>query len=81
MTAPTSYHNQFSKITQLESLLSNHDWFHEFSDDQKVWKRGNLELQQIRDLANYIGKVGITLWQRHHDIHFYLPKFQPSKVK
>lgn len=38
---PTEYHD----------LCSGHDWYHDYSDDHKVWTRGQRERLKLRQLA------------------------------
>jgi hypothetical protein len=28
-------------LTEYWNMLARHDWYHEYSDDQSVWRRGN----------------------------------------
>jgi len=35
-------------LTTLESLLKTHDWFYQYSDDHRVWKKGRDQEDEIR---------------------------------
>ena len=35
-------------LTTLESLLKTHDWFYQYSDDHRVWKKGSDQEDEIR---------------------------------
>ena len=39
---------------QYRGLLKNHDWFSEYSDDQRVWEKGSTEYQKIIQMAEQI---------------------------
>lgn len=39
---------------QLIAKLKSHDWFHDFSDDIRVWRRGQESWQEIQRLANLV---------------------------
>ena len=38
-----------STIDEYTQILRNADWWHEYSDDQQVWRKGRVELQDLRD--------------------------------
>ena len=35
-------------LTTLETLLKQHDWYYQYSDDHRMWKRGKAEAEEIR---------------------------------
>lgn len=37
-------------------LLQNHDWYSEYSDDQRVWENGSIEYQKILDMQIFNDK-------------------------
>ena len=39
---------------QFISMLKAHDWFHDFSDDIRVWRRGQDSWQEIQRMANLV---------------------------
>ena len=41
-------------LEKITKLMRNHDWYFEYSDDQKVWKRGWREKYEIMDLLKKI---------------------------
>jgi hypothetical protein len=46
------------------TLLQQHDWSHEFSDDGDVYKRGRAQLQELRLLQRDLDPDG-ALWNAH----------------
>lgn len=41
-------------IDQIKSLMQKHDWYFEYSDDQKEWRKGSAEKQEILALMHKI---------------------------
>lgn len=39
------------QLQELESLLKEHDWYYAYSDDHRVWKRGEEERKVIGELT------------------------------
>lgn len=37
-------------IKQFYDILSQHDWYYQYSDDHNVWKRGQEESSRIRQI-------------------------------
>jgi hypothetical protein len=37
-------------LDKLKEMCEQHDWFYSFSDDHKVWERGNEEIKAIREM-------------------------------
>lgn len=37
-------------MEELENLLKSHDWFYDYSDDSRVWRRGESERMRIEQL-------------------------------
>lgn len=35
---------------QFKQLLEEHDWYYGFSDDQRIWERGERTLRRIKQL-------------------------------
>lgn len=35
-------------LTTLETLLKQHDWYYQYSDDHRVWQRGQAHAEEIR---------------------------------
>lgn len=53
------------KMVELERLLKSHDWFYSFSSDQRSWKNGKKESENIRNLVNLIGDDGMSLYKQY----------------
>lgn len=51
-------------------LLKSHDWTYQFSDDYKVYQRGQGERDLIREAKNNLGELG----QQLYDIYNEAPK-------
>lgn len=43
-------------MERLIELLQTHDWFFDYSDDHRVWKRGVEERKEIKKEAARIGR-------------------------
>ena len=41
-------------IDQIKSLMQKHDWYFEYSDDQKEWRKGSAEKAEIIALLRKI---------------------------
>jgi 2-methylcitrate dehydratase PrpD len=41
-------------IDQIKSLMQKHDWYFEYSNDQKEWRKGSAEKQEILALMRKI---------------------------
>ena len=41
-------------IDQIKSLMQKHDWFFDYSDDQREWRKGSGEKQEILNLMRKI---------------------------
>lgn len=37
-------------LDKLKEMCEHHDWFYSFSDDHKVWEKGNEEIKAIREM-------------------------------
>jgi|MDTB01.2.fsa_nt_gb hypothetical protein len=42
-------------MATLFERLANHDWYFEYSDDQRVWRRGRQKLKELRRDLEGIG--------------------------
>lgn len=45
-------------LQDLEAALRKHDWFHEYSDDHRVWKRGVEQWEAIRAMYMELRDAG-----------------------
>jgi len=50
---------------ELESLLKNHDWYHAWSDDNRVYKAGRDVQDQINSLVKQLGPEGKILYNKY----------------
>ena len=48
----------------LEKMLKSHDWFYSYGD-QKSWKKGKKENEDIRKLVDLIGDDGMELYKMY----------------
>lgn len=46
-------------LDQLKDLCAAHDWYYSFSDDQKVWKKGNAQINLIRECMLSLQEQGM----------------------
>lgn len=46
-------------LDQLRELCAAHDWYYSFSDDQKVWKKGNEQINLIRECMLALQEQGM----------------------
>ena len=53
------------KMVELEKALKSHDWWYSFSDDQRSWKKGKKESEDIRKLVDLIGDDGMSLYKQY----------------
>lgn len=58
-----------SKFTKLDSLLKAHDWYYHQTEDKEVFKRGEKQVSEIKDLVKQLGADGERLHQAYRDIH------------
>lgn len=57
---------------KLINLLDSFDWEYTYSDDSRVYNKGELAYKQIQDLVKKLGKVGETIFNSAK------PKKQPK---
>jgi hypothetical protein len=53
------------KMMELEKALKSHDWFFSYADDQRSWKKGKKESEDIRKLVDLIGDDGMSLYKQY----------------
>lgn len=46
---------EVSAVEKFEKALRGHDWYFAYSDDYGVWRRGEKQLQGLRDLHERVG--------------------------
>ena len=47
-------------LEYLENLLSKHDWYYEYSDDHRVWRKGRDEAEEIRRQTDICCGLGLS---------------------
>ena len=52
-------------IDILRSLLEKHDWYYNYSDDSRYFRKGEDELKEIRRLVLLLGDEGDNLFKEH----------------
>lgn len=54
---------------EYERLLAAHDWYHDMSDDHRVWEAGRASLERITFLRGRLNAVGAeraeALWRKY----------------
>jgi hypothetical protein len=46
-------------LIRLRKLLRSHDWFYEYSDDHRYWRKGHEEWTEIRALRESLATRGV----------------------
>ena len=59
-----------SKLKDLQGYLKSHDWYHNYSDDYKVWKHGTRISHMMRNLSKELIDEGykdevILMWKEN----------------
>lgn len=57
-------------MKELDAMLRQHDWFHDYSDDHSVWRRGVEQRKAIEQKVAMIGLDGKRLLKAYLDIKF-----------
>ena len=52
-----------TKISELQRLLKNYDFYYSMSSDHREWKRGSEQNKNILKLVKEIGKDGEKIWK------------------
>jgi hypothetical protein len=55
-------------MEELETLLKQHDWFYQYSDDMNYWRAGNDHHRKIIDKMEELGKTEevLALYREYH---------------
>ena len=52
----------------LDKMLENHDWYYQYSDDNRYYKRGSKENDiihnKIKELGGWCPRI-VTMWNKH----------------
>lgn len=51
---------EYTLIQQFETLLKNHDWYYDFTDDNSVWRRGQAEWNAIMKVKEELLRNGYS---------------------
>ena len=49
-----------TKLQTLETLLKNHDWFYQYSDDNRVYEQGKFEWFMISKIMESLDDAGFS---------------------
>lgn len=57
-------------LKKLEMMLKSHDWFFDFTEDPRVWRKGRAERDTIRNMVVSLRSKGLSkeveaLWKKH----------------
>lgn len=57
-------------LKEFEKALKEHDWYHDYSDDGRVWRKGVAEAENIIRMRNQLVEDGKEaevdeLWRRY----------------
>ena len=52
-------------LNRLDQMLKDHDWYFSYSDDFRVWKKGEEEHKKIMDMVKKLGKDGKKLYNKY----------------
>ena len=53
--------NDFTEqLNALETMLKKHDKYYDYSDDPRVWSKGNAEWKNIQSLSTQLKLAGYT---------------------
>lgn len=64
-------------LHELYKLLENYDYTYTFSDDHRVWKRGEAQAKEIKTAVNQLGLAGKQL--RDSFFYWYQTGSDPEK--
>ena len=57
-------------MDQLEQLLKAHDWFYQYADDNRKWKRGSEQRARIMTMVKELGPEADKLFTQYHQQKF-----------
>lgn len=57
-------------MEELKQLLNSHDWFYQYADDNRKWKRGSEQRARIMDLVRSLGPEAEKLFAQYHKQKF-----------
>jgi hypothetical protein len=63
-------------LQTLEKLLKGHDWFYQYSDDFRVYERGDRESDAINEVINALKSAGFG--KEADDLY---DKYLPEQLK
>lgn len=59
-----------ASIGELQKMLSSHDWYYMYSDDNRAWERGIDSEKKILDLVKKLGSEAEKLYKDEHQKRF-----------
>ena len=65
-----------NELKTLESLLKNHDWFYQYSDDYSVYENGQRSLDTIQKIMETCKELGFS--KEANDLY---EKYEPEALK
>lgn len=65
-------------ITEFKTALANHDWFYYFSDDHRVWTRGEEAGKKLINIARNSGVEFQAAYNDEYARHFNTESFYPK---
>jgi hypothetical protein len=46
--------DEIELLAKLKQLLKNHDWYHQYSDDNRVYKQGVKQMDEIQEVMLHL---------------------------
>ncbi len=65
-------------IAEYKIALSNHDWYYYFSDDHRVWSRGEAVNKNLFNIAKDGDAEFQAAYNEEHAKHFNTESFHPK---
>ena len=58
-----------TKLEEFEDRVKCHDLTHVYSDDHRVWQRGDFDLREIKELAKELPREDVVrIWNAQVDV-------------
>jgi hypothetical protein len=71
--------NNTMKLTDYYDLLAKHNWYYNFSDDNRVWRAGEINLTHLLNIAHE-SAAHAELYRQFEEYHFSGSAFdKPAK--
>ena len=59
----------YMTLEQYKKELMQHDWYYQFSDDHRIWQRGESTLAELRYIAKQNGAEFAQAYKEASDAH------------